>query len=154
MNVPLEGGSDQEKTEAISPQKIQRLPDKFTRNRYQFEQLCRTENTAIYVQHINGRQKAFEVIVIGVANRRVVKTNGRVTWKTSDPYECYPSSKAWGTYGWTYTNQADARAKYDLLNDPAFKIPAPPLYPIRARLGFAQDALESGGSINTAANEK
>jgi hypothetical protein len=133
---------------------IQRLPEKFTRNRYQFEQLRRTDNTAIYLQHINGRQKAFEVVVIAVANRKVGKVNGRVTWEACLPYECYPSSEMWGTYGWTYTTQADARAKYDLLNDPAFKIPAPPLYPIRARLGFAQDALGTAGSINTAAKQR
>jgi hypothetical protein len=157
MSVPIDRVSGQKQTEyasvAVSAQGIKRLPEKFTRNRYQFAQLCRTDNTAIYIQHINGRQKAFEVIVIGVANRHVVKTNGRVAWETCQPYECYPSTEAWGTHGWTYTTQSDARAKYDLLNDPAFKVPAPALYPIRARLGFAQDASEVPGSINTAANQ-
>lgn len=154
MSTSIESQSGQLKVEAASAKEVKRLPEKFTRNRYQFEQLCRTENTAIYVQHINGRQKAFEVIVIAVANRHVVKKNGRVAWETCAPYECYPSSEAWGTYGWTYTNQADARAKYDLLNDPAFQVPAPPLYPISARLGFAQDASERAGSINTAAEQE
>jgi hypothetical protein len=134
------------------PRRIKRLPKKFTRNRYQFEQLCRTENTAIYIQHINGRQKAFEVVVIAAADRKPIKTNGRVVWERCDPYECYPSSEMWGTYGFTYTTEQDARAKYQLLNDPAFKVPAPPLYPIRTRAGFAQDALEMAGSINTAEN--
>jgi hypothetical protein len=133
---------------------IKRLPEKFTRNRYQFEQLCRTENTAIYLQHINGRQKGYEVIVIAVADRKAARVNGRVTWEPCEPYECYPNSEGWGTYGWTYTTEVDAQAKYELLNDPTFKVPAPPLYPIRARLGFAQDALQSAGSIDTAANEK
>src|SRR5262249_17640276 len=154
MSAPIECGSGEQNVKAVSTPGIKRLHEKFTRNRFQFEQLCRTENTAIYVQHINGRQKAFEVIVIAVANRHVVKTNGRVVWETCQPYECYPSSEAWGTYGWTYTSQADARAKYDLLNDPAFKVPAPPLYPIRARLEFAQDASEMAESINTAADEQ
>lgn len=154
MSAPIQSQSGQLKVEAASAKEVKPLPEKFTRNRYQFEQLCRTESTAIYVQHINGRQKAFEVIVIAVANRRVVKTNGHVAWETCSPYECYPSSEAWGAYGWTYTSQADARAKYDLLNDPAFKVPAPPLYPIRARLGFAQNASEIAGSINTAAEQE
>jgi hypothetical protein len=66
---------------------VKRLPEKFTRNRYQFEQLCRTENTAIYVQHINGRQKAFEVIVIAVADRKPVKLNGRIAWERCEPYD-------------------------------------------------------------------
>ena len=129
---------------------IKRLAEKFTRNRYQFEQLCRTAQTAIYIQHINGRQKAFEVIVIAVADRKLTKVNRRVTWEPCEPYECYPGSDVWGSFGWTYTTLEDARAKYELLNDPAFKVPAPPIYPIRARVGFAQDASKAGGSINTA----
>lgn len=139
---------------AVSPQRVKPLPETFTRNRYQFEQLYRTDSTAIYIQHINGRQKAFEVVVITVADRKVVKVNGHVTWDPCPPYECYPSSEAWGTLGWTYTTEADARAKYDLLNATAFKIPASPPYSIRARLGFAQDALETTASINTAGDER
>lgn len=139
---------------AVSAQGIKRLSKTFTRNRYQFDQLCRTDNTAIYTQHIKGRQKAFEVVVITVASRKVVKVNGRVAWEACPSYECYPSSEAWGTSGWTYTTEADARAKYDLLNDLAFKIPVLPPYPIRARLGFAQDALELAGSINAAGDQR
>lgn len=139
---------------AASAQGVKRLPEKFTRNHYQFEQLCRTDSTAIYIQHINGRQQAFEVVIITVAERKVVKVNGQVAWEACQPYECYPSSEAWGTFGWTYTTEADARARYDLLNDPAFRMVAPPLNPIRARLGFAQDALELAGSINTAGDQR
>ena len=87
-----------ESATAAASSEIKRLPGKFTRNRYHFEQLCRTSNTAIYVQHINGRQKAFEVVVIAVANRKLCKMNGRVKWEKSQPYECYPSREVWGTY--------------------------------------------------------
>ncbi len=139
---------------AVPVQGIRTRPETFTHNRYQFDQLCRTDNTAIYVQHINGRQKAFEVVVITVANRKVVKVNGHVAWEACQPFECYFSSEAWGTSGWTYTTEADARRKYDLLNNRAFKASAPPHYPIRARLGFAQDASEVAGSINTAAKQR
>jgi hypothetical protein len=112
---------------------MKRLPRKFTKHRYQFEQLCRTENTAIYLQHINGREKSFEVIIIRVADRKPVKSGGKVEWADCQPYECYPSSDTWGSCGFTYSTEEDARAKYDLLNDPAFQLPAPPLYPIRLR---------------------
>jgi hypothetical protein len=132
---------------STQPRTIKRLPEKFTRYRYQFEQLCRTENTAIYVQHINGRQKGYEVIVIAVVNRRPTRVNGRVVWQSCEPYECYPGSEAWGAFGWTYTTLEDAKAKYDLLNDPAFKVPAPPIYPVRARVGIAQDASKGNGSL-------
>jgi hypothetical protein len=154
MSAPIEYVGGQEKAEAVSTQVIKRLPKTFTHNRYQFDQLCRTEKRAIYVQHVSGRQKGFEVVVITVANRKILKVSGRVTWEAFEPYECYPSSEAWGTSGWTYTTELDARAKYDLLNGAAFKASAPPLYPIRARLGFVQDASETAGSINTAAAER
>ena len=131
------------------PGTIKRLPEKFTRNRYQFEQVCRTETTAIYIQHINGRQKGYEVIVIAVADRKPVRVNGRVRWERCEPYECYPGSEAWGTFGWTYTTLEDAQAKYDLLNDPAFQVPAPSIYPVRARKGNVQDASEGYGSLAT-----
>ena len=112
---------------------MKRLPTKFTKGRYQFEQLCRTDSTAIYVQHINGREEVFEVIIIRIANREPVKSRGRVKWSDCEPYECYPSSDTWGSCGFTFTTEAEARAKYELLNDPAYQFPAPPLYPIRPR---------------------
>ena len=112
---------------------MKRLPKKFTKHRCQFEQLCRTESTAIYVQHRNGREKVFEVVIIRVATRKPIKSGGKVKWAVCEPYECYPSNDAWGTCGFTFATEEEARAKYDLLNDPAFQLPAPPLYPIRPR---------------------
>ena len=128
---------------------MKRLPKKFTKYGYQFEQICRTERTAIYVQHINGRQKGYEVIVIRGADRKPVKSGGKVKWVQCEPYECYPSTEAWGSCGFTYTTEQDARAKYDLLNDPGFKLPAPPLYPIRlrARDGILQERSLHVGSV-------
>ena len=107
------------------------LPKGFTKYGHQFEQLCRTKKTAIYHQHINGRQKSYEVVVIRVADRTVEKMNGEIQFVSCEPYECYPSTEKWGSCGWTYPTEEDARAKYDLLNDPLFKLPAPPIYPIK-----------------------
>jgi hypothetical protein len=131
---------------------MKRLPQKFTKQRHQFEQICRSENTAIYMQHINGRQKSFEVIIIRVANRTLVKSNGKMKWVDCEPYECYPSSDSWGLYGFTYSTEEDAKAKYDLLNDPAFKIPTPPHYPIRVRGrdGILPERVLTSGSVRTA----
>jgi hypothetical protein len=131
---------------------MKQLNAKFTKWGRQFEQLCRTGNTAIYRQHINGRQKSYEVIVIRVADRKPSKINGRVNWVECGPYECYPASEKWGMCGWTYSTEEDARAKYELINDLSYKLPAPPLYPIRARAadGIAQDCVCSPASINTA----
>src|SRR6266853_3730101 len=131
---------------------MKRLPEKFTKYRYQFEQICRTQNTALYKQHINGRQKAYEVVVIRVCDRRLTKSAGKLKWVECEPYECYPSSETWGSCGFTYTTEEDARAKYDLLNEPSYKLPAPPLYPIRlrARDGILQERVLPAGSIKAA----
>src|ERR1051325_7499068 len=102
-----------------------RLPLKFTKYRHQFEQLCRGEVAAIYVQHLNGRAKSFEVIVIRVATRKPIKDAGKFEWIEGEPYECYPSSDAWGRCGFTFTNESDARAKYELLKDAAYEAPQP-----------------------------
>jgi hypothetical protein len=122
---------------------MKRLPTKFTKYRDQFEQLCRSENVAIYRRHTNGRENVFEVIITRIANRRPIKVNGKVKWIACEPYECYPSSDVWGSCGFSYSTEEDARAKYNLLNDPAFRFPSPPLYPIRprARDGILVDAL-------------
>lgn len=116
---------------------------KFTKDRHQFEQLCRTERVALYLKHVGGSQRSFEVVIIRVARRKPVNANGKVSWIECEPYECYPSSDTWGLCGFTCCSEEAARQKYELLNDPAFELPAPPLYPIRsrARYGRAQYAL-------------
>ena len=135
---------------------MRRLPEKFTKYGQQFEQICRTEQTAIYRRHTNGRQKSYEVIIVRVADRSPVKLDEKVRWEKCEPYECYPSSEKWGTCGWTYSTEEDARAKYDLINDPRYKLPAPPIYPLRARAtdGIAQKRVSLARSIKTADAEE
>ena len=133
-----------ENPQADRPQVVRRLPETFTKSRQQYDQLCRTDDIAIYAVHFNGRQRSYEVIVIRVADRAAVKgSDGKVTWTACKPYECYPSSEVWGSCGFTFTTEADARAKLALLSDPRFQRPAPPLYPIRvrARYGNAAEAI-------------
>ena len=108
---------------------MRRLAKKFTKYGEQFKQVCRTDNTAIYLRHINGRQKSYEVIAIRVANKRADKSAGKLRFIACEPYECYPASEKWGTSGWTYNTEKDARAKYDLLNG----LLAPTLCPTRLR---------------------
>ena len=103
--------SSLETTSGAPSPEIKRLPKTFTYNCYQFDQLCRTENTAIYVQHIGGRQKAFEVVAIAITARKPVRANGRVRWEPCEPYERYPGSESWGLAGWTYTTIEAARHK-------------------------------------------
>lgn len=135
---------------------MKRLSEKFTRFGEQFEQVCRTAATAMYRRHLNGCQVSYEVIVIRVADRKPEKSSGKIKFVSCEPYECYPSSEQWGSCGWTYTTEEDARAKYDLLNDPAYKLPAPPLYPIRlrARDGIVQERVSAAGSMAVATISK
>ena len=115
---------------------VKLLPVKFTKYRHQFEQLCRSEVAAIYVQHLNGGAKSFEVIVIRVATRKPIKDGAKLEWIECEPYECYPSSDAWGRCGFTLTKESEARAKYELLKDGEYEIPAPPIYPMRPRARY------------------
>ena len=135
---------------------MKRLEEKFRKYGRRFEQLCRTENTAIYRQHISDRHKSYEVILIRVAHRRSVKLDGRIRWEECEPYECYPSTEKWGTCGWTYSTEEEARAKYDLISPPCSEPPALPLYPKRAPIadGIVQERVSLSGSINTAEAEQ
>lgn len=133
--------------------RVRRLPESFTKKRLQYEQLCRTNDIALYVVHLNGRQRSYEVIVVRIAERVPVKVaDGKLDWSACDPYECYPSSDVWGSCGFTFTTEADARAKFNLLCDPRFQRPAPPLYPIRvrARNGNAAEHVSSRGGVDAA----
>jgi len=60
--------------------------------------------------HPDSRGKVhWEVIV--VRTQPVRRLGGR----TLPASERYPGSSDWGTYGWTYTSEADARVRYDRL---------------------------------------
>jgi hypothetical protein len=127
---------------------MRRLAKKFTKYGEQFKQVCRTDNTAIYLRHINGGQKSYEVIVVRLANRRADKCAGKARFIACEPYECYPASEKWGTSGWTYNTEKDARAKYDLLNG----LPTPTVCPTRLRApdGILQVGFLAAASVKTA----
>jgi len=131
---------------------VRRLPQRFTKYGHQFEQLCRTKRSALYIRHVNGRQKSYEVIVIRVVDRRPIKTEEGVKFVHCAPYECYPSCEKWGMCGWTYSTEKDARTKYELINDPSDKSPTSPPNPIwlRATDGIVQDCGSCSRSIKTA----
>ncbi len=115
----------------------------------QFEQICRTDKAAIYLRHVNGRQKSYEVIVVRVANRKHDRLTGRPKFAPCEPYECYPSSEKWGTSGWTCTTEERARAKYDLLDD---KLSASSVTPRtrRAPDRILQDCVSASPSMQVA----
>lgn len=86
------------------------LPTKFTKNDFEFEQLQRTGDVAIYrKKRPNHSQWTFETIIVGRHNGFTLGGNHIA------PAETYPSSEAWGASGWTYQDKACAFAKMDSL---------------------------------------
>lgn len=84
------------------------LPTSFKKDGFQFDQIERRGNLAIYRQH-KGKIEAFEVVKI--KQRNAWSAFGR----NFPAAEHYPASESWGTDGFTLPTLADARAKMQSL---------------------------------------
>lgn len=78
----------------------------FTKNGFLHEQIRRTGNIAMYRRTKQGHAHV-EVVKIGRHNGRVLPDGGEIP-----PGEFYPSAETWGTYGFTYADEAQAEAKF------------------------------------------
>jgi hypothetical protein len=91
---------------------LKKLPVTFSKNGYDFEQLERGEQKAIY---------ALTVGVIGVVAFEVIKIRIRkpqtnlFTGKLDPHTEIYPGNEQFGKTGWFITNEKRAWAKYNSL---------------------------------------
>lgn len=88
------------------------IKTEFTYRKFEYKQIFREKDVAIYSQQKADKSSdkiTYEVIVI--------KThNGYKLGGTSiEPSEIYPSDTQWGTYGWTYTIEEEARKKAGFL---------------------------------------
>ena len=81
------------------------LPIEFTKNGFQYRQLARDGNAALYSQ-TKGDFGAYEVFAIQSHNGR------EIAGKLIPPAEFGPSSEEWGSKGWTYTDRRVAWAAY------------------------------------------
>jgi len=81
---------------------MKQLEKNFTKYGYEFNQVARTANAAIYSQSDNGKIIAYETIEILHKSEAVVFGN------TLPDREAYPSSEAWGSKGWTMPNLESA----------------------------------------------
>jgi hypothetical protein len=84
-----------------------RLPKQFRHDGFDYRQIYREGDFAIYKQTWNGNEHtaAFEVI-------RIRKREGfQVGDRWVEPGEVYPNSEAWGTDGWTVLNKEAAFRK-------------------------------------------
>jgi hypothetical protein len=84
------------------------LPTRFRRDGFNYRQVAREKDTAIYEQTWNGCSDpsvCYEVIRIG--RRDGFQINGRFV----EPAEIYPKADAWGVDGFTLTDKDAAFAK-------------------------------------------
>jgi|SRR5438552_2352225 len=73
------------------------LPAQFRHDGFDYRQIARERDAAIYEQSWNGNQTsaAFEVIRIRL------REGFEVSCRFVEPAEVYPNSEAWGVNGWT-----------------------------------------------------
>lgn len=91
---------------------LKKLPVTFKKNGYEFEQLERGEQKAIYALSVEGGGVvAFEVIKIRI---RKEQTN-LFTGNLDPPTEVYPGNEQFGKTGWFITDKKRAYQKYYLL---------------------------------------
>ena len=85
------------------------LPARFRHNGFDYRQIARKGNAAIYEQRWTGCAEpsvCYEVI-------RIRRRDGfQISEKFIEPYEVYPNSDAWGVDGFTFTDRNKAWDKF------------------------------------------
>lgn len=86
---------------------MKKLDKKFTSKGFNYTEIIREGNKAIYRQDKDGyTTSSFEVV-------KISKHNGyELNGTKIAPAETYPSTSLWGTQGWTFTNLNDAKKKF------------------------------------------
>jgi hypothetical protein len=87
------------------------IDKKFSSHGFDFEQVARMGRVAVYRKQKGVRNISFETVVLQrVADR---------TWPdgtTTPAHEAMPSDEQWGTYGFSYRDEASALAKCKTLH--------------------------------------
>ena len=84
------------------------LPTRFRRDGFEYRQIAREGNAAIYEQTWGGcAEPSVCYEVVRIRRREGFQINGRLV----EPAEVYPSSGAWGVDGFTLTDKDAAFAK-------------------------------------------
>ena len=84
------------------------LPTQFRHRRFNYRQIAREGNAAIYEQTWSGcHNPSVCYEVIRIRRREAFQIDGRFV----EPAEIYPKSEAWGTDGFTLTDKDAAFAK-------------------------------------------
>jgi hypothetical protein len=93
------------------------LPTQFQHGGFDYRQIYRKGDFAIYKQTWKGNEDSAAFEVIRIRRRDGFEIDGRFV----EAAELYPSSEAWGVDGFTFTNRNKAWAKFFeiLLEEPA-----------------------------------
>jgi hypothetical protein len=84
------------------------LPKEFRWKGFQYRQIAREGDAAIYEQTWNGcRNPSIAYEVVRIRRREGFQVGGRLV----DAAEIYPNSEAWGTDGFTFTDKDAAFAR-------------------------------------------
>ena len=112
--LPLPPGAHDIKTRARSEawsktgHSCRPLPTRFRRDGFEYRQIAREGDAAIYEQTWSGcGEPSVCYEVIRIRRRDGFQINGRLV----EPAEVYPSSGAWGVDGFTFTDKDAAFAK-------------------------------------------
>ena len=90
------------------------LPKEFRRGGFEYRQIYRDGDAAIYEQTWSGcRNPSVCYEVIRIRRREAFQIEGRFV----EPAEVYPNSEAWGVDGFTFTDKEAAFAKLRLVAD-------------------------------------
>lgn len=93
------------------------LPTRFRHGGFDYRQIAREGDFAIYRQTWNGNEDSAAFEVIRVRRRKGFEINGRAVQAA----EVYPAATAWGTDGWTVLSRDAAFAKFEELRSGRLK---------------------------------
>jgi hypothetical protein len=112
--LPLPQGAHDTKTRATAEawgkkrHSCKPLPTRFRRDGFEYRQIAREKDTAIYEQTWSGcSEPSVCYEVIRIRRRDGFQINGRFV----EPAEIYPKADAWGVDGFTLTDKDGAFAK-------------------------------------------
>jgi hypothetical protein len=83
------------------------LPTEFRHDGFDYRQVKREGNVAMFSQSLGGLVVAYEVVI--------VRTTPEKTWESgiiTPEHEVYPSSSKWGLDGWTCISVEHAEARF------------------------------------------
>jgi hypothetical protein len=83
------------------------LPTRFRHDGFDYRQIAREGNAAIYEQTRKGNEDSAAFEVIRIRQRAGFEIDGRFV----EPAEVYPNSEAWGADGWTMQDKNAAFRK-------------------------------------------